>query len=491
MKLEEIINSIANRTTTRFYSFVGNQTIWRDWYCGKVADFHNYTVFNGVKDISCTRYSLQMAKKVCEDWANLLINEKTDIVLTDERSQANLEDIFARTNFWQIANEGVEKTFALGNGAWVIDVKGVAVGADGKPAQSGTVNVYFCNALKMRPITVENGVLTECAFVSETAMTNKQKRFDVQVHLKGKDGNYWIYNFAGTGTDERNITLSDKEPYTVINTGSDIAWFVPLKPNMANNCDFDSAFGVSVFANAVDTLKSIDLIYDSYANEFLLGKKRLFIKQSLLQINELTGETRKPFDDKDISVYNLPNADGDINKIIADNTQTLRVADHQTALQNMLDLLGFQTGFGTDHFKFTRKGIMSTATQIISENSEMFRNVRKQEILVEHALTALVKALAYASTKFGGEPINAGNVTIRFDDSIIEDKATERASDRTDVAMGVMSKAEYRAKWYAETEEVAQAKIDEIDESTLPDLGLINEYTQMDGQPTAGVGEED
>lgn len=51
------------------------------------------------------------------------------------------------------------------------------------------------------------------------------------------------------------------------------------------------------------------------------------------------------------------------------------------------------------------------------------------------------------------------DITIDFDDSIIEDKQTERQEDRQDVAMGAMSLQEYRAKWYGETEEVAEQKL--------------------------------
>ena len=46
-----------------------------------------------------------------------------------------------------------------------------------------------------------------------------------------------------------------------------------------------------------------------------------------------------------------------------------------------------------------------------------------------------------------------------FDDSIIEDKESERNTDRQDVSMGAMSLVEYRAKWYGETEEQAARKV--------------------------------
>ena len=42
-------------------------------------------------------------------------------------------------------------------------------------------------------------------------------------------------------------------------------------------------------------------------------------------------------------------------------------------------------------------------------------------------------------------------ITIDFDDSIIEDKDSERQQDRQDVSMGVMRLEEYRAKLYGET----------------------------------------
>ena len=41
---------------------------WRSWYKGSVAKFHNYRVWTGQKYVPCSRYSLGMAKKVCEDF---------------------------------------------------------------------------------------------------------------------------------------------------------------------------------------------------------------------------------------------------------------------------------------------------------------------------------------------------------------------------------------------------------------------------------------
>ena len=53
-------------------------------------------------------------------------------------------------------------------------------------------------------------------------------------------------------------------------------------------------------------------------------------------------------------------------------------------------------------------------------------------------------------------------MAIKFDDSIIEDKEQQKINDRQDVNMGVMSKVEYRSKWYAEDMNTAEKKVAEI-----------------------------
>ena len=47
-----------------FYTTIG---IWKSWYEGEVKDFHRYKVFNGQNHVQCRRYTMGMAKKVCEN----------------------------------------------------------------------------------------------------------------------------------------------------------------------------------------------------------------------------------------------------------------------------------------------------------------------------------------------------------------------------------------------------------------------------------------
>ena len=55
-------------------------------------------------------------------------------------------------------------------------------------------------------------------------------------------------------------------------------------------------------------------------------------------------------------------------------------------------------------------------------------------------------------------------ISVKFDDSIIEDKTAERAQDRQDVSMGVMSLVEYRMKYYGEDESTAKKNLPSMTE---------------------------
>ena len=80
--------------------------------------------------------------------------------------------------------------------------------------------------------------------------------------------------------------------------------------------------------------------------------------------------------------------------------------------------------------------------------------------MLNRVLIQLIQTIIRAGIDIGTAGLNENtDITIQFDDSIIEDKVTDRQNDRQDVAMGAMGVAEYRAKWYGETLEQAQQNL--------------------------------
>ena len=70
---------------TQYYA---NIRTWREWWEGYVKDVHSYIEL-GVDNAPRMRelYRLGMAKRITEDWASLLLNEKTTIQAEDKTSK--------------------------------------------------------------------------------------------------------------------------------------------------------------------------------------------------------------------------------------------------------------------------------------------------------------------------------------------------------------------------------------------------------------------
>ncbi|MDY2847990.1 MAG: hypothetical protein SOU50_07215, partial [Oscillospiraceae bacterium] len=102
-------------------------SLWEDWWRGYYKPFHHFIRTNGTeKPIERNIYSLKMAKKVCEDWASILLNEKTRIIFEDEKASEFIQGkketggIFGYNDFWSQANRLIEKAFYSGTAAVTI-----------------------------------------------------------------------------------------------------------------------------------------------------------------------------------------------------------------------------------------------------------------------------------------------------------------------------------------------------------------------------------
>ena len=144
-------------------------------------------------------------------------------------------------------------------------------------------------------------------------------------------------------------------------------------------------------------------------------------------------------------------------------------------------------GFGQNHYKF-ENGSIQTATQVISENSDMYRSINKHEIILNDVLKELIRIIARLGQILGAATDPDTEIVVSFDDSIIEDKTAERQQDRQDVSMGVMSHAEYRAKWYGETLEEAQSNLPEQNQVMDDSIAIPGQaVTEVQGKSLNGA----
>ena len=249
-----------------YYSLI---TEWRDWWRGYYAPFHTVREMQ-LRGGACKRrmHSLRMPKRACEDWASLLLNDKTTLTVQDAATARWLlgEDagqtggLLAQLGFWPHANELVELAFRSGTGAFVLSVENMAV-QNGQAVASPDARLAldYLPAECILPITIRHGQVIDAAFASEVTVEGKSCIY-LQTHQLGRDG-YRITNEYFTsqneGTEDEGYTPA-KLPRGMaagFSTGSSVPWFSLLRPAGLKNRTGGPGLGQAVFAEAVDAAK--------------------------------------------------------------------------------------------------------------------------------------------------------------------------------------------------------------------------------------------
>ncbi len=385
-----------NVVSQEFYKYINS---WLEWYIGNVKDFHKYEYYNGKEYVYLERYSLGMPKKLSESMADLLMNDNV-FITTDEQEMT--DTILLNNDFNQKMNELLEKVAALGTGALV----------EYKKNDEPMINYII--APMIFPLRIENGNIIDCAFGSKIG----EDSYYVNIHELQKNGKYKIMNKYFTISKDKKIVVEKARKGIKETDYSEEKLFQILKPNIVNNIDLFSPFGLSIYANAIPELKTVDIIYDSLRNEYETGKNRIFVKTSVTGMKPGPDGKLIPFFDKNqTEFYPIPEDDIQGKPIEVTNVP-LRITEHIDGLQTAMNLLGDAAGFGSDYFTFKDGKVYTNTTQALSTQSKLYRTIKKHEKVLLKAIQDMVKALYYLKTN----KLYTGSTTVDFDDSIVEDK---------------------------------------------------------------------
>jgi A118 family predicted phage portal protein len=466
--------------------------IWKEWLSGDVADFHHYKVkLASGTTVNKEVLTMNMAKKVCEDMAKLLWTEKTQIQLKNKNDTIKLWSILDNkvNNFTTNFPIFIEQACALGNGA-LIEYK-----------DNGVTTIDYVTGDLFIPFKYTNsyiyGLITVSRY-SETEQTGNEKEktyhYTHITYHEYENGKYKrkheLYksendNELGKEIDFEKI-YPDIEKESEIDT--DVPYFQVLKPNLANNLDMASPLGISIFANSLDRFKAIDLKYDSFSREFVLGKKRILVDNTTLKAKAVPNENGtvdyvQQFDANDEVYVAIEGMEKQPAKEI---DFTLRTKDHIDAINAELNWLSSNLGLGENYYKFDGVSV-KTATEVISENSKAFRTRERHLINVNDVVYDMVRAICHI------EGIDASEIAITPDDSIITDKNTEKTLALMEVQQGLKSKISYLMKYEGLTEEQAQEELDRINNEKLTNqeiFGFPTEESQSNSKEEPKEEEE-
>ncbi len=462
----EFYNNIAstlskkgiNLTVGTIYDLMA---IWKSWYRGNVNDFHYYTEIICGKSVQCERLTMNMPKRNCEDISSLLWTEKTRIDLSNRTATKRLWEVLdSKENSFTVNMPNfIEKVAALGTGVTV----------EYKDENNKTIIDYIDGDVVI-PYKYTNGYISGLITVSRfTKEKGNRKIYYTHItYHEYIDGKYLKLNEAYKSNTETTLgkQINFNEVYPTVKESEIIItknpYFQVWKLPIANNFDTGSPMGISILANKIDRYKSIDTKYDSFYNEFILGKKRIVVEQSAMKGQMTTDENGNQrfvqYFDKNDKVYQAINAE--MKEPVKEIDFTIRYQEHIDSINADLKWLSEDLGLGANWYKFDGTSV-KTATEVISENSKAFRTKKRDEITINDCIYDLVRAVCEL------EGIKTNNVTITPDDSIIEDKNTEMTRAQLEVTQGLRSKKSYLMEFKGMSEEEAEEELQKIQEEKM------------------------
>lgn len=464
LELREISKVIGNYLSRSGYniSYIDYSTKIQEflsWYKGTTT-WHEYKVWNGTNNIGKTRASLDMAKTACEDMASLLMNEKVKINMADELSQKMIDDCLEDNNYYVMQNNLIEIMCGLGTGANVESIYTDSKGLIQK-------KIDYIHGDMIFPLTWDNGKIIECAFGTIGKEDNKVF-YTLIIHRLGDDGKYIIetvnIDSEGSVVIPSSLAQGQEENSSIFETGSEIPLFQIIKPNIVNNYDKTCPLGMSIFGNAIEILKSIDTKYDSWRNEFETGKRKIFIKSNLMNVQYKvdSADVVPVVDPSDTIFYQIEWSKDDVP--IHEFSPDLRDAEHANSLDVELKLFSRKVGLGDSFYAFNNGAVARTATEVVSTNSALFRNLKKHELVLKSAIIGMCRALLNLENIFNGGNYDVWQeITVDFDDSIVEDTDKEQQKAMAEYNAGLIDRVEYFVLTRNMTREQAQKLVAEMD----------------------------
>ena len=466
---------------------------WQAIYKGFYRAWHeiNMKTIRDPKGKKRIMSTMNAGKMACAQMARYVWNERCSITVSMDRDTGDedplneyMQMVLKDNRFSTAFGDLLEKAFALGGCAlkeWVEIPKD----ENGNDIGEGKVRIGYTMASQFVPTAWDNSKVKAGIFISREARDGFYYTVVEWHHLDGS-----VYRVTN---DLYRMPIKDGEPQNILGwwyplneiypllspdtTIYDVqnAFFQYIRPFGANYADDNSPLGMSIFAPAMSTLHGLDIMFDSLQREFVLGKKRIIAPARAMKTSVLNGGRPDRYFDADDEVWEALATDNPEDLKVYDNSVDLRVEPHISGINGDLSILCAQIGFDPGTLSFDASKGLKTATEVISENSKTFSTVKAHENIIRDSLEQMVHAILELSVHYGltynGQTIEsliAGGyeVSVKFDDSIIEDKNAEINQGTMLVGAGLMSKKRFMMDTLGYTEEVAEKELAQISEES-------------------------
>jgi len=379
--------------------------------------------------------SLRTEQSICREFANVVISEMTSQVSNDKLNklyQAAIADL----------NERLQRGMAIGS--FIV-----------RPVTDG---IEYITADQFIPIKFSNaGKLIDVALIDTRQIKTDLIYYRLERHTL-QDGKLTISNrvFMSTRAGELGIerSLTNVDEWAslppIIQYEYDKPDFGYYRNPIDNTVDA-SKCGISMFEPAIDKIKKTDIQFGRLDWEFESGERAVHVDSAALRKKANGSYTLPKLNDRLYRGLDISKTNGELLDVFSPEFRDQSIIN---GLETYKREIEFSVGLSYGDLSKQLEQV-KTAAEVKASKKRKYNMVNAIQSNLKDCLSELVDAIAFynAMTTVKYEFI------CNFQDSIMVDDETERAQDRQDVAMGVMSQQEYRAKWYGETEEEALSRL--------------------------------
>lgn len=439
------VQTITGEQVTLSSTMIEHLEEWEDMLEGK-ARWVDQNDDDGVK-------SLRLEGNICQELANVTLSEmdtKLNNSTLDTFYQAALKNL----------NSNMQDMLGLGSGV----IK--PIGNTGK--------FEYIPVTRIVPLEFSaDERLTRCAFVQVKPIGDYDVYYRLELHELLPNGLH-IANkaFKGTaGNFGKEIPLASVDEWAKLlpevtyagMTRMDFGYYKNPIPNKIDG----SMNGVSVFEKAVDKIRKADIQFGRLDWEYSSGERLIFGDYTNMQkIKDSHGQFHwKAPKGKERMFVNT-----DMEDQWDEHSPDLRDANYIAGLNEYKRQIEFDCCLAYGDLS-KNEVVEKTAAEIASSKNRKYNFVNQIQTNLKDCLEDLAYAIAFYQAQF---TTDIGFVC-DFHDSIKQDEDTERAQDRIDVQMGVMSKVKYCMKWYSVDEKTAKEYIAEAnDELAGTNEGVVS-----------------
>lgn len=399
-----------------------------DWYANRIiTDFHRRKNLNGV-EYELSR--MNFAKRCCADDANLC--EVISVVPEKEKASEEFIRLLLENSRFDVRyREQLEKVSATGTTGAYIYLQNANYMKDhaGKiSVKGGKICINYVDADCIIPLTVENKLITECAFCATNTVKSKEKTTLV-IFTKEQSGEKELYKADTVVFDEWGREVAEES--SSIQLG-EVKPFAVMINAEVNNLDNMEGYGLPKVYNAIPLFKAVDLCYNLLHGDLGKGDKLVFINEllSCIKIGQ-DGEAQLTPQQKELFILlgeKLPQE----KSVIQEYNPEIRIEQITKAFELVLSLLSMSFGYGTKKYTF-ENGKITTATEYIGTKQDSMQELNKQRKQASDYIEDIIHAAMWFSNTFLSTSYNVEEpLSIEFDDSYIEDKQAKLESMRAD-----------------------------------------------------------